>query len=54
MGKVTDLNIKNKTCYFFNDMINIKDFQSNLLTTDKKPHKDFDIYYVGYISIKKN
>ena len=47
MGKVTDLNIKNKTYYFFNDMINIKDFQSNLLKKDKKPHKDFDIYYVG-------
>ena len=34
-------------------MINIKDFQSNLLTIDKKPHKDFNIYYVGYITIKK-
>ena len=37
MGKVTDLNIKNKTNDFFNDMINTKDFQSNLLTIDKKP-----------------
>ena len=34
-------------------MINIKDFQSNLLKIDKKPHKDFDIYYVGYITIKE-
>ena len=51
MGKVTDLNIKNKTYYFFNDMINIEDFQSNLLMIDKKPRKDFDIYYVGYITI---
>ena len=50
MGKVTDLNIKSKTYYFFNDM---KDFQSNLLKIDKKPHKDFDIYYVGQITIKK-
>ena len=47
MGKVTDLNIKNKAYYFFNDMINIEGFQSNVLTIDKKPHKDFDIYYVG-------
>ena len=53
MGKVTDLNIKNKTYHFFNDMVDIKDFQSNLLTIDKKPHKDFDIYYVGYITIKE-
>ena len=34
-------------------MTNIKDFQSNLLKIDKKPHKDFDIYYVGYFTIKK-
>ena len=53
MGKVTDLNIKNKTYYFFNDTINVEHFQSNLLTIDKKPHKDFDIYYFGYITIKK-
>ena len=52
MGEVTDLNIKNKTYYFFNDIINIEDFQSNVLKIDKKPHKDFDIYYVGYITIK--
>ena len=53
MGKVADLNIKNQTYYFFNDMINIKDFQSNLLRIDKKPYKSFDIYYVGYIMIKE-
>ena len=52
MREVTDLNIKNKTYYFFNDIINIEDFQSNVLKIDKKPHKDFDIYYVGYITIK--
>ena len=33
-------------------MIHIKDFRSNLLKIDKKPLKDFDIYYVGYITIK--
>ena len=34
-------------------MINIKNFHSNLLKIDKKPYKDFDIYYIGYIMIKK-
>ena len=53
MGKATDLNIKNKTYYFFNNMVNIKDFQPKLLKKDKKPHKLFDIYYVGHITIKK-
>ena len=53
MGKIQDLNIKKQTYYFLNDMINIKKFHSNLLKIDKKPHKDFDIYYIGYITIKK-
>ena len=51
MGKVKELHIKNQTYYFFNDTINIKDFDSNLLKIDKKPHKEFDIYYIGYITI---
>ena len=53
MGKIQQLNIKNQTHYFFNDMINIKNIHSNLLKIDKKSHKDFDIYYIGYITIKK-
>ena len=35
MGKFNEINIKNQTYYFFNDMINIKNFQSNLLKMDK-------------------
>ena len=53
MREVRDLNIKNQTYYFYDDMIDIKNFQSNLLKIDKKPYKDFDIYYIGYITIKK-
>ena len=53
MGKINELNIKNQTYSFCNDMINIKKFDSNLLKIDRKPHKDFDIYYIGYITIKK-
>ena len=34
-------------------MINIKNFHSNLLKIDKKSHEDVDIYYIGYIMIKK-
>ena len=54
MGKVKELNIKNETYYFFNDIIDIRNFKSNLLKIDKKPYKDFDIYYIGYITIKKS
>ena len=53
MGEVKKLNIKNQTYYFYDDMINIKIFYSNVLKIDKKQHKDIDIYYIGYISIKK-
>ena len=53
MGKVKELNIKNQTYYFLDDMIDIRNFHSNLLKIDKKPYKDFDIYYIGYITIKK-
>ena len=53
MGKVKELNIKNQTYYFFNDIVDIKIFHSNSLEIDKKPYKDIDIYYIGYITIKK-
>ena len=51
MRKVKELNIKNRTYYYFNDIIDIKDFQSNLLKIDKKQYKDIDIYYIDYITI---
>ena len=53
MGEVKELNIKNRTYYYFNDIIDIKDFHSNLLKIYKKQYKDIGIYYIGYISIKK-
>ena len=53
MGQVKEINIKNQTYYFFDDMIDIRNFHSNLLKIDKKSQKDIDIYYIGYITIKK-
>ena len=53
MGTVKDLNIKNRAYCYSDDIINITNFQSNLLKIDKKPYKGFDIYYIGYITIKK-
>ena len=40
------LDIKNRTYYFYNDLINIKDFDANLLKLDKKKH------YIGYVTKK--
>ena len=53
MGEVKEINIKNRTYYFFDDMIDIRNFHSNLLKIDKNSHEDIGIYYVGYIVIKK-
>ena len=47
---VRKLNIKNRTYYFCNDLINILNFESIDLKLDKKTWKDIDIYYiVSYI-----
>ena len=42
----------NWTYYFFDDMINIKDFDRDLLKIDKKAYKNVGIYYLGYITVK--
>ena len=52
MGNIKEMNIKNRTCYFFDDMINIEDFDPNLLKIDKKSYKNTDIYCIGYITVK--
>ena len=52
MGEVKQINIKNWTYYFYNDIIDLKDFQPSLLKIDKKSYKT-DIYYIKYIAIKK-
>ena len=53
MGKVKQREIKNRTYHFYNNIINIEEFDSNLLKRDKKHYKGIDIYYIGYITIKK-
>ena len=53
MGNNKEINIKNSYCYFFNDMINIKKFYSNLLKIDKKSCKNISIYYIGYFTNQK-
>ena len=52
MGSIKDVNIKNRTYYFYDDMTNIKNFDSNLLKIDKKSFKNISIYYIGYITKK--
>ena len=54
MEEVKQINIENRTYYFYNDIINIKNFESILLKIDKKSYKNIGIYNIGYIMIKKN
>ena len=51
-NKVIDIDIKNCTYYFFNDIINIKNFDLINIKIDEKLYKDIVIYYIGYVMIK--
>ena len=53
MGKAKQINIKNRTYYFYNDQINLKDFDASLLKVDKKNYKEIDVYYIGYVTFKE-
>ena len=53
MGKVKHIEIKNRFCYFYNNIINIEQFDLSLLKVNKKSYEAIDIYYIGYITIKK-
>ena len=54
MRRIKDINIKNRTYYFYNDMVNIKDFDSKLMKIDKNSFKNIAIYYIGYITKEIN
>ena len=53
MRKVKQINIKNRTCYFYTDQVDLKDFDAKLLKIDKKDYNEIDIYYIGYVTVKK-
>ena len=52
MVTTKQLSIKSRTYFFYNDLINIKDFDARLLKLDKKSINGSCIYYTGYV-IKK-
>ena len=51
MGRIKQINIKNRAYYSYDD-ININDFNSSWLKLDKKSSKDIALYYIGYITKK--
>ena len=52
MGTVKQIYIKNRIYYFYN-IIDLENFDSNLLKIDRKSYKNIGIYNIGYITIKK-
>ena len=53
-NKVKDIGIKNRRYYFFNDVINIENFDSNNIKIDEKSMKDIRIYNNGYVTTKES
>ena len=53
MDTTKQINIKNRTYYFYNGTINIENFDAKLLRIDKKSYKDIDIFNIGYVTKKK-
>ena len=53
MGTLKQINIKDRTYYFYNDIFDLENFDSSLLKIDIKSYKDIGIYNIGYITIKK-
>ena len=44
------MNIKNRTYYFYNDLIKLFDLDPDMLKLNKKTFKGIDIYYIGYVA----
>ena len=53
MREFKQTNIKNWTYYLYNDQINLKDLDARLLKVYKKDYEKIDIYYIGYVTVKK-
>ena len=53
MGTIKQINIKNQTYYFYNDFIDLGNFDAGLLKIDKKSYKVIGIYSIAYITKKK-
>ena len=53
METIKQINIKNRTYYFYNDFINLDEFRESKIKVNKKGLYDIDIYYRGYEHKKK-
>ena len=47
MGEIKQINIKNRTYYFYDDIIDLDEFNGSKIKVDKKKINDIGIYYLG-------
>ena len=52
-NKFKNIDIKNRTYYSFDDMINIKSLDPNKIKIEEKLYKNILIYYIGYVMAKE-
>ena len=46
--ELKEIGIKNRTCYYFDDIIRIEDFDAKNILIDKKPFKNSLVYNISY------
>ena len=54
MNTTKQINIKNRTYYFYNNIIDIENFDAKLWTIDKNSYKGINMFNIGYLTKKKN
>ena len=52
-NKVKDINIKNQTYYFFNEIFDIENLVLNKIKIEEKSYKIILIHHIGYLTIKE-
>ena len=52
-GRNKTINIKNRTYYFYNDIVDLDEFDASKIKVDRKEFNDIDIYHLGYEYKKK-
>ena len=50
-NELKEINIKNHTCYYFDDIIKIKEFDLNNISINKKSYKNILFYNISYKSL---
>ena len=53
MREIKQINIKNRTYYFYNDQIDLKNSDAKLLKIDKTDYSEIDVYHIGHVTVKK-